>query len=432
MNVEQAQREVEEEILGDIQYKIEELGIQDLIYSVETQGSYAKGTDLPKNGSDIDIFIIFNTDVSQYDRERFGVEIGEFALRFYGSVVKDATSKYVEAFFPYEGYDMEVQIVPTRHLTLKQIQEKMVNGETITIGMERTPYQTNFMNEYLTPEMKEEVRKLKQFMKDNGLYDSSMKSQGFSGYATECLIYYLDTFEGVMDFFVNFKVKSILGDGEGNKDNIFSLIDPIDSNRDLISAFSPAKIGRTIKVFQHLDYHDGVPTMSRPTEMKAITLTYKTSSTDDDTLAGQVRRTQKSIVSQLGRMGFTVPREIIKITPDFEIENYAVNSDKKDGIVTISFGLLRLNIDEIYTDSGVPINIEPAIKNYMESNIDCEFVYECGKIKALKKRKFTFIIDAMRYLLGEGNSLIQKTGVTEDMVVHTDINLEEKQFEKIF
>lgn len=56
MNVEQAQIEVEEEILNDIQFQIEYLGIQDLIYSVETQGSYAKGTDLPKNGSDIDIF----------------------------------------------------------------------------------------------------------------------------------------------------------------------------------------------------------------------------------------------------------------------------------------------------------------------------------------------------------------------------------------
>jgi len=46
MNVEQAQIEVEEEILNDIQFQIEYLGIQDLIYSVETQGSYAKGTDI--------------------------------------------------------------------------------------------------------------------------------------------------------------------------------------------------------------------------------------------------------------------------------------------------------------------------------------------------------------------------------------------------
>jgi len=204
------QEEVDKEITGKVWNTIDELGIRDKIKDVAMQGSYEKGTDLPTSGSDLDIFVVFNTDVPKDEREKLGVEIGMKSLDGKNPYIQDATSKYAEARWTHKGQDMEVQIVPTRHLTLDQIKNKEVDGKKIDIGMERTPHQTAFMKKALKGK-EEEVRILKQFMKDTGLYDSSMKSQGFSGYSTEVLIHNLGSFENVMKFFADFKVGKVVG-----------------------------------------------------------------------------------------------------------------------------------------------------------------------------------------------------------------------------
>lgn len=427
MNIKQAQKEIEEKLMFKTWEVINNLGYYDKVYGVQMQGSYAKDTDLPESGSDMDLFIIFNTDISQIHREELGVTIGLEALAGKNPVIKDATSKYVEAFFTYENHSFEVQIVPIRHLTLQQIQTKQLNGKPITIGMERTPYQTTFMNIALEGK-KQEVRKLKQFMKYNNLYDSSMKSQGFSGYSTECLIYYLNTFDGVISYFTTLYKGDKLGIGEGNNDNLFSLMDPIDPNRDLVSAFSDIKIVRTIKVCQHYKMY-GMPSIkSEPILMDGVTITYDTTQQDEDILFGQIRRTQKSITTQLTKMGFNIPIKIEMIN-DFEIEVARTSIGIEDRKVILGFGVTDFEIPTRYKDTGVPLCYDEAIKLYREANIGCEFIEEDHRVKAIKQRKFTRLNDAITYLINEGQ--VQKTAVIDDIKSKCTIKREETLFENL-
>lgn len=410
-SIEQLQEKIDKSITKSIWDTIGLYGIEGKIYDVQMQGSYAKGTDLPKSGSDFDIFIIFNTDISQREMELYGVDIGMDVLEGKNPKVKDATSKYVEAYFEVEGNKFEVQIIPIRHLTLEQIQTKTLNGKPITIGMERTPHQTKFMIEALNGKT-EQVRELKQFMKNYGIYDSSMKSQGFSGYATECLIHYLGDFDGVMSFFANLKKGQVLGEGKRNTDNIFSIIDPVDADRDLISAFSDEKIARTIMIAKRWISYGYVSCVNPPTPIDSTIIQFETTENDEDKIFGQVRKITKSIVTQITKMGFAIP------TTSYEINNFNVDiprtSIEIDGNkITIKIGTNDFEIPYEYEDGGVPIKMEKAINNYMKANDGCKFISKDEKIKAIKTRQFTNMSSAIKYVIDEGD--VKKTTITDDM-----------------
>ena len=443
------QKNIDKKVTDKVEDSIKELGIEDKIYDVAMQGSYEKGTDLPSSGSDMDLFVVFNTDVSQEERDKFGLEIGRKVLTkdFVESQGWDfdyneevtATSKYVQAFFKDGEQDVEVQIVPTRHLTLEQIKEKKLNGEDIDIGMERTPHQTEYMKNALKGK-EGEVRVLKKFMKEAGLYGSSLKQMGFSGYSAETLIDNFGTFEDVIDFFSELKEGDIVdkqGGGKRNEQNAFSIIDPIDPNRDLVSAFSTLKIGKTINVAKKFKETGEIPE-SKYKEMDSATLSFETNETNEDTLIGQVRKLAKSYQTQLDLLGFSVKSKEenvngIKVdVPDFSFDAEWDN-DKQKNIVKINFGTDTMTIPETQKDKkGIQLKSpnpnltqdqwEKNIQNYRDTpkNKGLDFIEEDGKIKAIKKHKFTNIMDAVRDLgvnwegkltLTNQNNFIKDTGV---------------------
>ena len=432
------QKNIDKKVTDKVEDSIKELGIEDKIYDVAMQGSYEKGTDLPSSGSDMDLFVVFNTDITQEEMDEFGLAIGRKVLTkdFVESQGWDfdyneevtATSKYVQAFFKDGEQDVEVQIVPTRHLTLEQIKEKKLNGEDIDIGMERTPHQTEYMKEALKGK-EGEVRVLKKFMKEAGLYGSSLKQMGFSGYSAETLIDNFGTFEDVIDFFSELKEGDIVdkqGGGKRNKQNAFSIIDPIDPNRDLVSAFSTLKIGKTINVAKKFKETGEIPE-SKYKEMDSATLSFETDETNEDTLIGQVRKLAKSYQTQLDLLGFSVKSKEenvngIKVdVPDFSFDAEWDN-DKQKNIVKINFGTDTMTIPETQKDKkGIQLKSpnsnltqdqwEKNIQNYRDTpkNKGLDFIEEDGKIKAIKKHKFTNIMDAVRYLGVNWEGKLEKT-----------------------
>lgn len=414
------QKNIDKKVTDKVEDAIKELGIEDKIYDVAMQGSYEKGTDLPSSGSDMDLFVVFNTDVSQEERDKFGLEIGRKVLTkdFVESQGWDfdyneevtATSKYVQAFFKDGEQDVEVQIVPTRHLTLEQIKEKKLNGEDIDIGMERTPHQTEYMKEALKGK-EGEVRVLKKFMKEAGLYGSSLKQMGFSGYSAETLIDNFGTFEDVIDFFSELKEGDIVdkqGGGKRNKQNAFSIIDPIDPNRDLVSAFSTLKIGKTINVAKKFKETGEIPE-SKYKEMDSATLSFETDETNEDTLIGQVRKLAKSYQKQLKRYGFSVKSKEenvngIKVdVPDFSFDAEWDN-DKQKNIVRINFGTDTMTIPEnIERELPEKANIEAVKKGGKQ------VITRDGKNYSVEPAKFTSILDAIRDLGVNWEGKLEKT-----------------------
>lgn len=421
--IKEKQDKINKTVTDKVEEAIKELGIEDKIYDVAMQGSYEKGTDLPESGSDMDLFVVFKTDVPQEERDKFGLEIGRKVLNkdfaesqgwtdYYDEEVT-ATSKYVQAFFKDGKQDVEVQIVPTRHLTLEQIKEKKLNGEDIDIGMERTPHQTEYMKEALKGK-EGEVRVLKKFMKEAGLYGSNLKEMGFSGYSAEVLIDQFGSFENVIDFFADLKEGDIVdkqGGGKRNKENAFSMIDPIDPNRDLVSAFSTQKIGKTINVAKYFKETGKIP-KTKYREMDSATITFDSDESNEDKLIGQVRRLAKSYQEQLGKMGFEVNTKEetingIKVeVPDFSFESEWDN-DKQKNTVKINFGTNTKTIPKEYKDKGVDLDRERAIDGYKKANSGLKFVEEDGKLKAIKERQFTDIADAIKYLMNTEGKIVK-------------------------
>jgi tRNA CCA-adding enzyme len=423
------QQEVDKEVTVNVWKAIDDLGIRDKIHDVAMQGSYEKGTDLPASGSDLDLFVVFKTNIPEAERQELGVKIGMSALAGKNPYIQTATTQYAEAFFEHNGQKMEVQVVPTRHLTLEQIRTKSIDGKPIkSIGMERTPHQTAFMKEALKGK-ESEVRMLKQFMKDTGLYDSSMKSQGFSGYSAEVLIHNFDTFENTLKFFKDFKKGSVVGMGEGSKNNAFSLMDPIDPNRDLISAFSDVKIGRTIKTAKYFLENGEPPKKSEPAEMKSVTVSFDNTQGNEDTLVGQSRKSQKAIINQLNKMGFNIEVKNEKITDDFEVEVPRSKMNEDEGKVSLTFGIDDYNIPKEF-----PRIIDPKKANIDTMKAKGIRIEPFGTMaRAWYKRDITNIADALEKLT---TSNLTKsglsTGTVDDMKNGISISTKDKdQFENL-
>lgn len=451
--VQTIQKDISDNTQNMVWKAIDNLGIRDKIQDVAMQGSFEKGTDLPSSGSDLDLFVVFKTDIPEEERNVLGLKIGNMVLNKENAIQNGwgnfkaeditATGKYREAYFNHKGQQLEIQIVPTRHLTLDQIKSKEYNGQPIKIGMERTPHQTAFMKKALKGK-EHEVRILKQFMKDTGLYDSSMKSQGFSGYSAEVLIHNKGSFEDTLNFFANMKKGDIVGGEKGHEGNVFSLIDPIDPNRDLISAFSPLKIGRTIKTAKYFMEHGEPPKRSEPVSMQSVGITFKPSDTNADTIAGQIRKTQKSLKTQLEMMGFEVPSKTEVIIQDPNPENRFIvdvdrinntDQDRKTGEMTINLGITNMTINEDFPTvkdiSKMPKNtVDSIIDGLKKGNRRFTISDDGTHITSWNKRKYTNAKDAVEYLVNNVGD-IKKSNIALDMKDKSKINVGMSKFENL-
>ena len=455
--VKEIQKKLDVNVTNKVEEAIKELGIEDKIYDVAMQGSYEKGTDLPASGSDMDLFVVFNTDVSEEEKNQYGLEIGRKVLNkdfaesqgwtnYYDEEVT-ATSKYVQAFFKDGEQDVEVQIVPTKHLTLEQIRERKVDGKDIEIGMERTPHQTEYMKTALKGK-EGEVRVLKKFMKDAGLYGSNLKQQGFSGYSAEVLIDKYDSFENVIDFFADLKGGDIVdkqGGGKRNKENAFSIIDPIDPNRDLVSAFSTQKIGKTINVAKKFKESGKIPEIEYR-EMDSTTITFDSDEMNEDTLIGQVRKMANSYQSVLGKMGFNIETNTEKVNGiDVELPNFSFDSewdnDKKKNTVKLNLGTNNITIPETSKDKGISLSPptpkipkeawDKNIQKYRDNNDGSEFIEEDGKLKVIRKNQFTNMTDAIDYLNKNPEGKLAKTNQTEQVKNNSRVSTGKSEFQNI-
>ena len=451
------QKKIDRNVTNKVEDAIKELGIEDKIYDVAMQGSYEKGTDLPASGSDMDLFVVFNTNVSEEEKNQYGLEIGRKVLNkdfaesqgwtdYYDEEVT-ATSKYVQAFFKDGEQEVEVQIVPTKHLTLEQIRDRKLDGKDIEIGMERTPHQTEYMKTALKGK-EGEVRVLKHFMKKAGLYGSNLKQQGFSGYSAEVLIDKYDSFENVIDFFANLKEGDIVdkqGGGKRNKENAFSIIDPIDPNRDLVSAFSTQKIGKTVNVAKKFKETGTIPDPEYR-EMDSTIITFDSDEMNEDKLIGQVRRMANSYQSVLGKMGFNIETNTDKVNGiDVELPNFSFDAewdnDKKKNIVKLSLGSNNMTIPETSKDKGISLSPptpkipkeawDKNIQKYRDNNKGSDFVEEDGKLKVIRKNQFTNMTDAIDYLNKNPEGKLVNTNQTEQIKSNGRVSTGKSEFQNI-
>jgi tRNA nucleotidyltransferase (CCA-adding enzyme) len=191
-----------EEIKAQVLAKIkptpeEERKIENIVQSLVTAtrelgyvalpvGSIGKKTWLAGD-HDIDLFVLFPKSVDREELEKRGLEIGKAIAQKLGG---STTVKYAE--HPYTRAkigEWNVDIVPCYEIK---------PGERPISAVDRSPLHLEYILKNLNPNLADEVRLVKQFMKGCKVYGSDARTQGFSGYLAELLVLKYGKFEDVL------------------------------------------------------------------------------------------------------------------------------------------------------------------------------------------------------------------------------------------
>jgi len=216
-------------VIQEIKEKLkQEITERDLPVSIELVGSTAKDTYL-KDNLDIDFFLLFPTKFQKEDIAKNALSIGK-------KLLKDTEESYAE--HPYlRGYYKEyyVEIVPCY---------KIEKASQKISAVDRTPLHTKYVKENLPASQKQEVLLFKQFLRGIGCYGAEAEIEGFSGYLCEILIIKYGSLKKLIENANNWKTgeKFVFSKVKSPSfDTPLTVIDPVDTNRNVASALSKEK-----------------------------------------------------------------------------------------------------------------------------------------------------------------------------------------------
>ncbi len=263
------------------------------IKGVLVGGSFAKGTWLPRD-VDIDIFVKITPSVDKEEFESIGLGVGRRAARGLPHGKKYAQHPYTEAIVG----GVKVNIVPCYDVKPGQWRS----------AADRSPYHVEFVMKSLGASKKGQVRLLKRFMKVVGVYGAEIEKEGFSGYATEVLVYLHGGFLETLRYFATLKAH------DGGR---FLLSDPIDENRELSRAISPGNVARMTlasrafldrpdpRFFTHID-----PLVRGEMRDRLYAVVFDHPKLSEDTLWGELKRSTRQVEKYIEGYGFTISRSV--------------------------------------------------------------------------------------------------------------------------
>ncbi len=269
-------------------------------------GSIAKDTYL--RDPDADLFLLFDPTVPRDELEEVGLAIGKQAV----------TGREHYAEHPYikgEFMGLRVDIVPAY---------KIIDSSQKMTAVDRTPFHTEYVKANLKPELRDDVRLLKAFMKGIGTYGADAKTMGFSGYLCELLVIKYGGFGNLLANASGWKrgLRLELGKATDRKfDSPLTFIDPVDAARNVSSAVSEDCLAmfiaasRAYTARHRLEFFFPNPVMNMPiaqirkrvAEIGGITF-IKLPRPDliDDILYPQMRKFEKNACLHLESSGFRV------------------------------------------------------------------------------------------------------------------------------
>lgn len=208
-------------------------------FDIETHfaGSAGRKTCM-KGDNDIDIFVLFDEEIDKKQLENKGLDIGK---KVFSEFDGEYQIEYAE--HPYTKGQInshEVEIVPCYD----------TSPENIKSSVDRTPHHSHWVDQKLDEEQRKDVVILKRVLSTRGIYGSSLKVRGFSGYLCEILISYYDSFEALVKETPEWPENQVIDpeqhhDGElpqdlekKFEDEPLVVIDPVDPERNVASVLS--------------------------------------------------------------------------------------------------------------------------------------------------------------------------------------------------
>lgn len=190
-------------------------------------GSAARGGFLADR-VDIDLFLLFPPAIPRAQLERDG-------LRLARAVLPDHEVRYAE--HPYlrgrfEGF--QVDAVPGYAVG---------EGSKPQSAVDRTPFHQAYLEARETPELLDQIRLTKAFLRALGVYGSEARTGGFSGYLVELLVLRFGSFRGLLEasrgWHVPVRLASTPQAAPRVPDDVALVLDdPVDPERNVSSALT--------------------------------------------------------------------------------------------------------------------------------------------------------------------------------------------------
>jgi len=348
-------------------------------------GSFAKDTWLPGD-VDIDVFVKIATSVDEKRFEDVGLSVGREALRGFKPGKKYAQHPYTEA--TVDGF--KVNVVPCYDVK---------PGEWKSAA-DRSVHHVAFVRDNLGDEARVQVRLLKRFMKGVGVYGAEIEKEGFSGYATEVLIYKHRAFESALRAFAAFVPAS--------KDEYFTLFDPIDDARDLGKAMSRETVAKMVLASRafleepSLKFFKEASGKARPHLQKRVyVIAFEHEELSEDTLWGELKRSARQVAKHVRDEGFTLAR----------VE--AASDNMRSSAIILLPVVDKLS--DIEERLGPGVELMEGAKRFASKNrqaAELIWVGEDGRLRLLAKRRFTSLGKLLDEIL---ESRVDRIGVSKEV-----------------
>ncbi|MDI6820521.1 MAG: CCA tRNA nucleotidyltransferase [Candidatus Hodarchaeaceae archaeon] len=282
-------------------------------------GSAARGTWL-RTERDIDIFILFPKELPREELEKKGLAV---AREVAGRKRKEQFAEHPYVTTKLDGF--EVDLVPCYDIP---------EPSRIKSAVDRTPHHNRYISKRLTPKLRDEVLLLKQFLSGIGVYGAELKIQGFSGYLCELLTLNYRSFKNVVAAASAWSPGTVI-DLERSYPDInearalfagqpLIVIDPVDANRNAGAAVSMQNFATFVRACQdflrepsmRFFFPKPVRLLSSR-EVRAIMkrrgtalfcIAFKSPDVVPDVLYPQLRKTERTLSTNLARAGFEVLR----------------------------------------------------------------------------------------------------------------------------
>lgn len=311
----------EDEDLEKIEQQYRE--ISDFIqqeFGMETHfGGSASRQTCMKDDRDIDLFVLFDPETGREELEDRGLKIGKSTFEHFDGRYEIEYAEHPYTKGDIDGY--EVEIIPCFD----------VDPGNIKSAVDRTPHHSEWVKEKLNSEQRKDVVLLKKFLDTEGIYGSSLKTQGFSGYLCEVLISHYGSFEELIEAGKNWGEKTVI-DPEKHDDELpdhleekfgdepLVVIDPVDEERNVSSVMSQENLSRFIYLCWRfsedpgLDFFQSEERDYSEFEIKQelqkrgdmLVIEFETPEEVDDVVYPQMRKAMRRLRSELNSHDFRI------------------------------------------------------------------------------------------------------------------------------
>ena len=280
---------------------------------VRLAGSLAKGTDL-SGKNEFDIFVLFPRNYSHTEMAMLGLNYARRAFAGMRTESRYAEHPYLQVFHG----DYRADIVPAYKIS--EISER---GSSV----DRSIMHTQYINSKLNPRGKDEVRLLKQFMKNFGIYGAELRVEGFSGYLCELLVAHYGSLLKLMDAACEWNEPVVDAEGhhkDGHRkmfDSPLVVIDPVDPKRNVAAVVSHTSLSRFVyecrrfvrnpseRFFFSAKVTRGageIRKMMKRRGTQFLAVSFPAPKVVPDVLWPQLRKTEQTLVRHLESLDFSV------------------------------------------------------------------------------------------------------------------------------